>query len=143
MSDFRILFNNRPDVLKRLAAVYFSHPTEKQLGEMEQLVAHFSGMDRFIGIVAEDETYRAAVQVRQMEDDRWEMTGLQTEEAHRRQGHGRRLVESLQQVLRPMGARTLEAHVPADNQAALALFQACGFTCQPEGEICHCVFVLS
>lgn len=142
MSDFRILFNSRPDVLRRLAVVYFSEPDDAQLAEMSRLVERFSGMDRFIGVVAEDEAYRAAVQVNRMEDDRWEMTGLQTEKAHRRQGHGRRLVESLQEVLRPMGTRTLEARVPAENQAALALLQSCGFDCQQENGDYRCVFTL-
>lgn len=46
---------------------------------------------------------------------------------HRRQGHGRHLLESLSAKLAILGPPRLVAEVPAHADAACALFEACGF----------------
>jgi ribosomal protein S18 acetylase RimI-like enzyme len=58
---------------------------------------------------------------------------LRVHPAHRRRGHGRHLLISLSQKLAILGPPRLVAEVPAERQAACAIFSACGF--KPEGRL--------
>lgn len=52
---------------------------------------------------------------------------LRVHPGHRRRGHGRHLLTSLSQKLAILGPPRLVAEVPADREAACAIFSACGF----------------
>jgi ribosomal protein S18 acetylase RimI-like enzyme len=53
---------------------------------------------------------------------------LRVHPEHRRRGHGRHLLTSLSQKLAILGPPRLVAEVPADREAACAIFAACGWT---------------
>jgi ribosomal protein S18 acetylase RimI-like enzyme len=52
---------------------------------------------------------------------------LRVHPGHRRRGHGRHLLTSLSQKLAILGPPRLFAEVPAEREAACAIFPACGF----------------
>lgn len=52
---------------------------------------------------------------------------LRVHPGHRRRGHGRHLLTSLSQKLAILGPPRLVAEVPAEREAACAIFSACGF----------------
>lgn len=52
---------------------------------------------------------------------------LRVNPGHRRQGHGRHLLTSLSQKLAILGPPRMVAEVPAEREAACAVFLACGF----------------
>src|SRR5436305_13953061 len=58
---------------------------------------------------------------------------LRVHPGHRRRGHGRHLLTSLSQKLAILGPPRLVAEVPAEREAACAIFSACGF--QLEGRL--------
>ena len=58
----------------------------------------------------------------------WQLRDLFADPAVRRQGIGRRLVETIQQAASDAGALRLSLQTEPDNAAALALYRQCGFT---------------
>ncbi|MBX9944798.1 MAG: GNAT family N-acetyltransferase [Reyranella sp.] len=59
--------------------------------------------------------------------DEAELVTLAVAVAHRRGGAGRRLLDSVVDLVRAAGARALFLEVGADNPAALALYESAGF----------------
>jgi len=64
--------------------------------------------------------------------DCW-LEDLYVRPAGRRSGLGRRLVDAAVERARARGCRRVELDVNEDNEAALALYRACGFTLEPKG----------
>ena len=64
-------------------------------------------------------------------EDCW-LEDLYVREAARRGGLGRALVEGVVARARERGCRRIELDVNEDNGAALALYEACGFTLEPK-----------
>ena len=64
-------------------------------------------------------------------EDCW-LEDLYVRDAARRGGLGRALVEAAVARARERGCRRIELDVNEDNAAALALYQACGFTLEPK-----------
>jgi GNAT superfamily N-acetyltransferase len=64
-------------------------------------------------------------------DDCW-LEDLYVRETARRAGLGRALVEGAVDRARDRGCRRIELDVNEDNEAALALYEACGFTLEPK-----------
>jgi len=64
-------------------------------------------------------------------EDCW-LEDLYVREAARRSGLGRALVEAAVTRAHERGCRRIELDVNEDNAAALALYQACGFTLEPK-----------
>ena len=64
-------------------------------------------------------------------EDCW-LEDLYVREAARRAGLGRALVEGAVARARERGCRRIELDVNEDNAAALALYEACGFTLEPK-----------
>ena len=63
--------------------------------------------------------------------DAW-LEDLYVREAARRGGLGRALVEAAVARARARGCRRIELDVNEDNEAALALYEGCGFTLEPK-----------
>jgi ribosomal protein S18 acetylase RimI-like enzyme/ketosteroid isomerase-like protein len=63
--------------------------------------------------------------------DCW-LEDLYVRDSARGQGIGRMLVEGAMEIARGRGARRIELDVNADNEAALALYVACGFRIEPK-----------
>lgn len=64
--------------------------------------------------------------------DGW-LEDLFVEQDRRRSGLGRELVEAVVDRARERGCVRLELDVDTDNEAALALYRACGFSDEPKG----------
>ena len=64
-------------------------------------------------------------------EDCW-LEDLYVRDAARRSGLGRALVEAAMARARERGCRRIELDVNEENAAALALYQACGFTLEPK-----------
>jgi GNAT superfamily N-acetyltransferase len=64
-------------------------------------------------------------------EDCW-LEDLYVRDAARRGGLGRALVEAVVARARERGCRRIELDVNEDNQAARALYEACGFTFEPK-----------
>ena len=84
-----------------------------------------------------EETPAAVCQIRfrwsvwKSAEDCW-LEDLYVREGARRNGLGRALVEAAATRARERGCRRIELDVNEDNAAALALYQACGFTLEPK-----------
>jgi GNAT superfamily N-acetyltransferase len=64
-------------------------------------------------------------------EDCW-LEDLYVRDSARRGGLGRALVEAAVRRAESRGCRRIELDVNEDNEAALALYQACGFTLEPK-----------
>jgi GNAT superfamily N-acetyltransferase len=64
-------------------------------------------------------------------EDCW-LEDLYVRERARRGGIGRALVDGVTARARERGCRRIELDVNEDNEAALALYEACGFTLEPK-----------
>lgn len=66
-------------------------------------------------------------------EDAW-LEDLYVREEARRTGLGRGLVEAALERARDRGARRIELDVQEDNEPALRLYEACGFSLRPKGD---------
>ncbi|MHA6263434.1 GNAT family N-acetyltransferase [Arenibacterium sp. CAU 1754] len=87
--------------------------------------------DEFAALLARPATFaqgdtRAFALVRVIADEA-ELLTIATHPDHRRRGLARALVQALQATAAEKGASRLFLEVAADNPAAIALYQACGF----------------
>lgn len=86
----------------------------------------FAGLLRSPGTLLLEEPPAAFALVRIVAGEA-EILTLATDPAQRRQGRARRLLDRLEHLARARGVRTLHLEVAEDNDAARALYAACGF----------------
>jgi GNAT superfamily N-acetyltransferase len=96
-------------------------------GDGEYLLAAASGNGEPAGVAQ----LRFRWSVWKTAHDCW-LEDLFVRDAARRDGLGRALVEAAVECARSRGCRRIELDVNEDNEAALALYQACGFTLEPK-----------
>ena len=109
------------------------HPDEDAMRRSVGLLIGDPATDYLLGAVADDATPRGVCQLRfrhsvwMSVDDCW-LEDLFVEETARGGGLGRALVEAACERARARGARRIELDTNESNQAAIALYEACGFS---------------
>ena len=110
-------------------------PSQEELEDSVRHVMEGGDGEFLLGYVGDEPAgfaqlrWRWAVWTRAL--DGW-LEDLFVQEAHRRSGLGRDLVEAVKDRARERGCVRLELDVDTDNDAALALYENCGFTLEPK-----------
>jgi GNAT superfamily N-acetyltransferase len=108
---------------------------EDMLASVEEIIAGRDG--EYLLAAAEDGEQAGVAQLRY----RWSvwktaydccLEDLYVRESERRSGLGRALALGAADRARSLGCRRIELDVNEDNEAALALYRACGFTLEPK-----------